>query len=247
MTEAIGYIEALYRYPVKSMAGEGLEIAEMGWHGLAGDRRFAFRRVQDHSAFPWLTASRLPALILYQPVYRHEGQRSAMDDAPTHLCTPDGNLLPLDGEAINQEISERFGAPVQLMRLKQGVFDETPLSIITTATSQKISADAGEAADIRRFRPNLVLHIYSGEPFAEDQWLGKALVFGSDENSPAVNVALRDERCVMINLQPDSAQSTPAVLKSVVRLNQNCAGVYSTVIRPGLLNVGAKVYLRSLP
>lgn len=44
MKSPIGQIAALFRYPVKSMAGEYLDLAELGWHGIAGDRRLAFRR-----------------------------------------------------------------------------------------------------------------------------------------------------------------------------------------------------------
>lgn len=45
----VGHVEAIFRYPVKSMAGERLEHANLGWYGLDGDRRFAFRRVDDRS------------------------------------------------------------------------------------------------------------------------------------------------------------------------------------------------------
>jgi MOSC N-terminal beta barrel domain len=48
----IGHVEAIFRYPVKSMSGERLEAAELGWHGIEGDRRLAFRRMTDHSGFP---------------------------------------------------------------------------------------------------------------------------------------------------------------------------------------------------
>jgi hypothetical protein len=68
----IGRVEAIYRYPAKSMGGERLEAADMGWHGLEGDRRLAFRRMEDRSGFPWLTASRLPDLLLFSP-QRHDG------------------------------------------------------------------------------------------------------------------------------------------------------------------------------
>ena len=61
MVIEIGQVEALFRYPVKSMGGERLELAELGWHGLEGDRRLAFRRVDERSGFPWLTASKLPS------------------------------------------------------------------------------------------------------------------------------------------------------------------------------------------
>ena len=48
----IGQVEAIYRYPVKSMRGERLEAATLGWSGIEGDRRLAFRRVEDRSGNP---------------------------------------------------------------------------------------------------------------------------------------------------------------------------------------------------
>src|SRR5438128_11899750 len=65
MPVEIGHVEAIFRYPVKSMGGESLTEATLGWHGLAGDRRLAFRRMNDCSGFPWLSASQLPALLLF--------------------------------------------------------------------------------------------------------------------------------------------------------------------------------------
>ncbi len=70
------------------------------------------------------------------------------------------------------------------------------------------------------------------------------MIFGDGVDSPAVQITLRDERCAMVNLNPDTAKSDPAALKTVVRLNDNCAGVYGTVIRVGALTVGQAVYLR---
>ncbi len=69
----IGHVEAIFRYPVKSMAGERLEEAQLGWHGLYRDRRMAFRRIDDRGGFPWLTASRLPDLLLFAPHRREDG------------------------------------------------------------------------------------------------------------------------------------------------------------------------------
>jgi len=68
----LGHIRALFRYPVKSMAGVGVECARLGWQGVEGDRRWAVRRVVDCGAFPWLTTSGLPELLLYQPFGRQE-------------------------------------------------------------------------------------------------------------------------------------------------------------------------------
>src|SRR5215210_9084498 len=90
----IGYAEAIFRYPVKSMGGERLEVAKLGWHGLDGDRRLAFRRVNDRSGFPWLTAGKLPELILFTPQRRDAALPGAL---PSHVRTPEGFELPLFG------------------------------------------------------------------------------------------------------------------------------------------------------
>ena len=97
----IGHVETIFRYPVKSMRGEQLEAADLGWHGLEGDRRLAFRRIGDHSGFPWLTASKLPELILFTP-QRREG--SAKDVLPTHVRTPEGQEMPIFGDDLATEL-----------------------------------------------------------------------------------------------------------------------------------------------
>ena len=241
MDVEIGYIQAIYRYPVKSMAGESLERAPLGWYGLEGDRRFAFRRVAEQGGFPWLSASKLPALLLYQPI-RHETSQD--NNLPTHVMTPDGKVLEIRSDELRDEIIRRYGADVQLMQLKQGIFDEATISLLSLVTSHKITNDAGQPSDIRRFRPNIVIDTQQREPFIEDQWVGKTIIFGDTGDSPAVHITVRDKRCAMVNLNPETAQSDPAVLKTVVRLNQNCAGVYGTVIRLGALAVGQTVYVR---
>src|SRR5450755_765113 len=118
----IGHVEALFRYPVKSMGGERLEVAKLGWHGIDGDRRLAFRRINDRSGFPWLTASKLPELLLFAPHRREDGVREDGDqgDLPTHVRTPDGEEMPIFGEALATEVGRRYGAPVQMMQLNHG-------------------------------------------------------------------------------------------------------------------------------
>src|SRR5450631_2931975 len=113
----IGNVEAIFRYPVKSMAGEPLEFANMGWHGLDGDMRFAFRRIDDRSGFPWLTAGKLPELMLFTPLRRED---AAQQYLPTHIRTPDGQELRIFGEELAREVAHRYGAPVQMMQLNHG-------------------------------------------------------------------------------------------------------------------------------
>jgi len=238
----IGRLEAIFRYPVKSMGGERLEAAELGWHGLEGDRRLAFRRMDDRSGMPWLTAGKLPELVLYSPRRRAGGPG---DDLPTHVRTPDGEELPAFGEELASEISRRHGSPVQMMQLRNGIFDDASVSVIASDTMLEIGRLAGRTLDVRRFRPNVVVRLQRPGTFLEDGWVGGVLSFGEGDDAPAVAVTTRDVRCAMLNIDPDSASRAPEVMKAVVCANQNYAGVYGTVTRTGRLAVGQAVILHA--
>jgi hypothetical protein len=238
----IGHVEAIFRYPVKSMGGERLEVARLGWHGLDGDRRLAFRRIDDRSGFPWLSASKLPDLLLFVPQRREDG---AQGDLPTHVRTPDGAEMPVFGEDLAAEVGRRYGAPVQMMRLNHGIFDEASISVITFDTVREIGLLARRGSDVRRFRPNIVVRSLRSVPFQEDEWLGGVLSFGEGDEGPAITVTMRDVRCSMVNFDPDSATPAPEVLKAVVRANQNNAGIYGTVNRIGGLAVGQAILLHT--
>jgi uncharacterized protein YcbX len=236
----IGHVEAIFRYPVKSMRGERLDAAQLGWHGLEGDRRLAFRRMEDLSGFPWLTASKLPELLLFAPERREDG---AHGDLPTHVRTPDGEEMPVFGEDLATEVRRRYGAPVQMMQLKHGIFDDACISVIASDTVREIARLAGRSLDARRFRPNIVVRLLRSVPFHEDQWMGGVLSFGEGDDAPAITVTMHDVRCSMVNLDPDTASPAPEVLKAVVRANQNNAGIYGTVTRIGRLVVGQTILL----
>lgn len=240
MTVEVGRVEAIFRYPVKSMAGERLEAAQLGWHGLDGDRRLALRRLDDRSGFPWLSASRLPELVLFAP---HRCDDSAPAGLPTHVRTPDGDDMPVFGEELAAEVGRRHGAPVQMMQMKHGIFDEASISVIASDTVREIGRLAGLGLDLRRFRPNVVVRSVRSVPFEEDEWVGGVLSFGDGDGAAAVTVTMRDERCSMLNIDPDSASRAPEVQKAVVRVHQNTAGVYATVTRIGRLAVGQTVFL----
>jgi hypothetical protein len=238
----IGHVEAIFRYPVKSMGGERLEVARLGWHGLDGDRRLAFRRLDDRSGFPWLTAGKLPDLLLFAPQRREDG---AQEELPTHVRTPEGAAMPVFGGDLAAEVGRRHGAPVQMMRLDHGIFDEATISVITMDTVREIGRLAGRGSDVRRFRPNIVVRSRRSVPFQEDEWLGGVLSFGEGDERPAIAVTMRDVRCSMVNFDPDSAATAPEVLRAVVRANQNNAGIYGTVHHTGELVVGQAIFLHS--
>ena len=240
MLTEIGHVEAIFRYPVKSMGGERLAAANLGWHGLDGDRRLAFRRIDDRSGFPWLTASKLPDLLLFAPCRREDG---AQGDLPTHIRTPDGKNMTVFGEDLAREVGRRYGASVEMMQLRHGIFDDANISVIASDTVREIGRLAGRTADVRRFRPNIVVRLLRSAPFQEDQWLGGVLSFGEGDDAPAITVTMHDVRCSVVNLDPDSATPAPEVLKTIVRANQNNAGIYGTVTRIGRLAEGQTILL----
>jgi len=236
----IGQIEAIFRYPVKSMRGEPLDNTVLGWHGLDGDRRLAFRRLDKRDGFPWLTASKLPDLILFTPERSKDGNGDAL---PTYVHTPEGKELPLFGEALAAEVGRRCGAHVEMMQLKHGIFDDASVSVITSDTVREVCRLAGRGADARRFRPNIVVRSTRAVPFQEDEWVGGVLTFGDGDDAPAVAVTVRDVRCAMVNIDPDDGSLSPDVLKAAVRANENNVGIYGTVTRIGHLAVGQTVVL----
>ena len=235
----VGEVEALFRYPVKSMSGELLAAADLGWHGLDGDRRLAFRRVDDRSGFPWLTASRLPELILFAPQRR---ESVVSGNVPTHVRTPEGVELALFGQELATEVSRRHGSPVEMMHLNRGIFDEASVSVITSATVGEIGRLAAQRPDVRRFRPNILIATLRSVPFEEDEWVGGVLSFGETSEAAAIGITNRDERCSMVNLDPDSARPAAEMLKAIVRVRDNRAGVYGTNTRPGRLAVGQPIF-----
>lgn len=242
MTANIGKVLAIYRYPVKSMAGEKLDSATIGWHGIEGDRRFAFYRKDVRNGFPWLTASKLPQLIRYQPLRNEDAANSEL---PTHIRTPQGAELELTGAPLRQELTDSFGAPVDVMQLNQGIFDEAHISIISTATIRAIEEAAGMNLDVRRFRPNILIETADNRPFADEQWIGKAIRIGTGAEAVTLQTYLHDIRCVMVNIDPESGELDNRVMKAVVRLNENRAGVYARVIGPGRVAVADHLYLQS--
>ncbi len=239
MAIKIGEVAALFRYPVKSMRGERLEVANLGWHGLEGDRRFAFKRADDRGGFPWLTAGKLPELILFAPL-RYGNAESG--SPPTHVRTPEGNELELFGQELAEDVGRRHRSALVMTHLKHGIFDEAHVSVIASATVDEVGKQAARPPDVRRFRPNILISPLQPRPFLEDRWVGGVLSFGRGEEAAAIAITMRDERCAMVNLDPDSARVDAEVMKAIVRERDNKVGVYGTVIRRGRLAVGQPIF-----
>lgn len=230
---AVGRVVALYRHPIKSMAAQAVPSVTVDQYGIEGDRRYALRRCGDASGFPWLTASKVPALV----TYRVEGT------PPMRLRTLGGVSITCDGDSIARHFADAHGVDIEFVHLTHGMFDCAGLSIITRQTIAALEAVVGMPLDVRRFRPNIVIDVdASSESYPEDSWVGHAIAF--DETGPIATVSERDERCVMINLDPDTGRSSAEILKGVVRARDNCAGVYALPARLGSIAVGDVAFIR---
>lgn len=232
-SQPIGRIVALWRYPVKSMGPEPLEEVEISWHGLAGDRRWAFVRSGiERSGFPWLTIRERPDMAQFQPRLIHPNEANT---SPTHIRTPSGATL----NVLDPALAAELGHGAQVIKQDRGVFDAFPLSLITTQTVAGLGALAGAELDVQRFRPNLLVEAAGDEAFPEDGWVGSTLRIGR----AAMRIDKRDGRCAVVNVDPETAQRNPSTLRAIAQAREGCVGVYGSTVRPGRVAVGDPVYL----
>jgi hypothetical protein len=178
-------------------------------------------------------------MILFTPLRRGP---AAEGNLPTHVRTPEGEEMALFGPELAEEVGRRHGSPVEMTHLRNGIFDDASLSVIASATIDEIGRLAAQRLDVRRFRPNVVMTTLRSIPFEEDEWVGGVLSFGEGSEAAAIGITMRDERCSMVNLDPGSARSDAEVLKAIVRVRDNKAGVYATVTRRGRLAVGQPIF-----
>src|SRR6185436_6905364 len=201
---------------VKSMGAEELAEAEVSWHGLAGDRRWAFiRNGVVHSGFPWLTLRERGDLSHYRPSLVEPARP---DSSPTIIRTPSGITFDAGDPALSAEL----GPGVRVIKQDRGIFDTMPLSLITTQTIACLGELAGVELDVQRFRPNILVEAADEAPFAEDTWVGCVLRIGGMR----MRVDKRDGRCVVITIDPVTAERNPVILRAVARDRQGCLGVY---------------------
>ena len=231
----LGNVTQLYVYPVKSMRGVEVEEAHLGLNGIYGDRRYAFVR-QDllgHDGFPWMTGRQKPRMITYRP--RFERPATAGDPIPPiTVTTPDGEEFAVSDPRLRQRLEAEYQGALVLLKSNRGNYDSQHLSLFSLATLKSLAQETGSAIDMRQFRANMYMDVTGAQPFAEESWLGQIVGIGS----AVVSITKKDTRCMMINLDPDSAEQHPQVLRTVVRNHDEQAGIYANVIVPGIVHSG---------
>jgi uncharacterized protein len=240
----------LWRYPVKSLLGEQLTVAELVADGVVGDRAWGILDVVTGRV---LTARREPRLLFASANLEPDGR--------PRIALPNGEILVGAGEATDEALTRWLGKPVRLVAsaesdalraeyfadatndnseavewtMPKGRFvDALPVLVMTTSglRAGKAAHPAGEW-DVRRFRPNVLVEA-DGEGWIEDSWCGRVLQLGDTAIAPRKPCM----RCTMVTrAQPQLAKDVE-IYRTLHRTHGATAGVWSSVVKPGTLGVG---------
>ena len=254
--------KALWRYPVKSMRGEELEEVFAGYAGVYGDRLFAFRSSAGPAGFPHFTAREQRRMLRFCPRFRRPEKAAAPPnltaaqnigsgatpiyadpaDLMVDVETPAGKTLAIDDPALIELLCDGIDPKhhLTLQRSERALTDCRPLSLISVQSLRQLAEESGIALDKRRFRANIYLDLASADGFAEDGFVGRSLRIGS---KVILSILQRDSRCMIITLDPNTAEKAPAVLKTVAQGHEGMAGIYAAVLVEGMVRQGDPVAL----
>jgi uncharacterized protein len=258
--QIVGRVESLWRYPVKSMRGERLSEAFVGFPGIYGDRLYAFRSSGAPVGFPFLTSREQEDMLLYQPRFRRvesmcrppnldEAEALAPGVTPVYaaeadtavdIAAPDGKEYYIDDPILIHRISAglRDRHTLSLVRSDRSMTDCRPVSIFGIWTARQLSDEVGTVIDQRCFRANIYIDFKSQKGFAEDDLAGETLRIG---RKATMAILERDPRCKMITLDPETAQQNPDIMRCVARNHDGKAGVYAAVLIEGTIYPGDEV------
>jgi uncharacterized protein YcbX len=258
----VGKVESLWRYPVKSMRGEELEELFAGYGGVYGDRLFAFKSSACPEGFPFFTARDQCEMILYRPRFRRPDKAAlpvnyaeagklspninpisgTVNEMMIDVEAPDGAIFPIGDPRLVARLLANADASheLTLLRSDKAMTDCRPLSLFAIQSAKQIADETRVSVDKRRFRANIFLDLAGAAGFAENEFVGKSLRIAS---KVVLHVVGRDSRCMMITIDPDTAEKTPAILKAVAQAHEGMAGVYAAVLTEGLIRKGDVVEL----
>jgi uncharacterized protein YcbX len=208
------YLAEIWRYPVKSMAGERLGRVKLGLAGIEGDRTIHV----ENSRGRVVTARTHPQLLRHHAVASVHG--TAVDELPW--------AHPEVAEAIEKDVG-----PGALLVPDESMdrFDVLPLLVATDGAIKEFGHDG------RRLRPNLVIGGVSG--VEERSWPGKYLRIGE----AVISLVDLRARCVMTTFDPDTLEQNRAVLREIVRRFEGRLALNARVVRGGWIQEGQPVDL----
>lgn len=222
-----GVVREIWRYPVKSLAGEQIDDSNVTELGLEGDRRWALVDSLPNRAGKLLTIREHERLLTY---------RARLVRGEVDVETRAGDIRPLDSSFV-QELTEQAGRALELRDHIGGNFDDSPVLMVNLATVVAFEHEAGMRVDHRRFRANF--YVEGLEPDDELAWLGHQIAVGQVR----LEVTKRCDRCVIITRDPDTTVASPSLLRVLTEKRDVCMGVYCRVTTPGWVSVGDAVGL----
>ncbi len=260
----VGKVDSVWRYPVKSMRGEQLPQAFIGFAGVYGDRLYAIRSSKSPKGFPYLTGREQQHMLLYRPFFRHPspmteppnlseaealgpGVTAVFADGADRMLdveTPSGEVLPVNDPRLLAMLRDGIDPEHELTLLEsdRAMTDCRPLSLFSIQTARQLGEEAGRDTDKRRFRANVYLDLDSGNGFQEDEFVGRTLRIG---DKVTIAVLERDPRCKMITLDPDTGEADPGIMRSLARSHDGKAGIYAAVLVEGTIRPGDPVEQRN--
>lgn len=224
-----GHIAAIYRYPVKSMAGESITQVTLSSAGLPGDRAWA---VRDEVRGGIRGAKKLPGLMQLPADALDHYRRGAPEHEDLVL-----ELRTIFGREPDEPLPDIGRFPPELLEFESppgSYFDAFPLLILSRQSLGHMQEKApGSRFDVRRFRPNLVVDAPGEAPFPELDWQGRRLRVGS----AVLTVTMECPRCVMTTHGFADLPRDPKVMRALVEHAGGNLGAYARVEEPGEIQV----------
>jgi MOSC domain-containing protein len=267
MSNAVGSVASLWRYPVKSMMGEELNTAEITKGGLFGDRAYALVDTSDGKIASAKNPRKWPNLFDFSAGLADVSGSSA-EKPPVRIILPDGTAVSSQQSDVHQILSKVLKREVRLsgtpglsatgaeeywpdmegldfrdtvtdFNLPEGTFfDAASVHLLTTATLNRLAELYPQR---RRFRPNIVVETGGGaKDFVETAWIGKVLAVG---DTVRLSIIGRCGRCVMTTLSQGDLPKDPGILRTAAQHNRANVGVYASVLQAGMVRSGDSVRL----
>jgi uncharacterized protein len=235
-----GTVARLWRWPVKSMAGEEVRALSIGRRGAGGDRVQAV--LHEHKG-EWkpLTAREAPGLLAWSASYPLNLDAGLDPSSPPHamVAAPGGQRSWRWGDPhLRSALEADLGRRVRLVRDANGVLDVPATLLVTTdASLRALGEELGAPVDLRRFRPNLHLEL-GAPPWSEPGWAGAEIAF---ERGVRLAVIGPCERCAIPTRDPDTRVKWPGLLSHLAAEHEQNFGILVRVVEAGRVAAGEAV------
>jgi uncharacterized protein YcbX len=210
----------LWRYPVKSMAGERILEAEFGPQGIPSDRGLAAFEVGLQSKEKPLSARDLAGLLKF---------RASLKTGVVQVAGPELAPVCWDHESVGPSISRQCRRELALRPVAGGAFDDSPILLVYLATVAALSEEMGSPVDHRRFRANIYLEGAGIVAHSESHLLGRQIRCGR----AVLQATDACPRCSIPTRDPDTWANWPQLLRHLVQSHDEVVGVYCKVTVPG--------------